>query len=173
MMQHHFFTGNLFLHMPVVLEIFGQTGKHCFCRKNVSEFISKHCCFLEYKFCFCNNVCQSFSNSAYPRRTKFNSCFVIQLYLYRRVIACIVNKNLSLRKPFVFPAFGMGSISWCDVIMSYDFDQYIYDQITSYCCVSVSSMRRRNYVIMFLCVLPKVIRLSYNRPQLYMIHILA
>ena len=34
----------------------GQTRKHCFRNKNVSEFVGKHFCFLGSKFCFCNNV---------------------------------------------------------------------------------------------------------------------
>ena len=34
----------------------GQTRKHCFRNKNVSEFVGKHFCFLGSKFGFRNNV---------------------------------------------------------------------------------------------------------------------
>ena len=34
----------------------GQTRKHCFRNKNVSEFVWKHFCFLGSKFCYGNNV---------------------------------------------------------------------------------------------------------------------
>jgi hypothetical protein len=36
--------------MPIALETCAQTGKHCFCNKNVSEFIGKHFCFPEANF---------------------------------------------------------------------------------------------------------------------------
>ena len=38
------------------LKTCGQTRKHCFRNKNVFEFVGKHFCFLENKFCFRNNV---------------------------------------------------------------------------------------------------------------------
>ena len=38
------------------LKTYGQTGKHCFRNKNVSEFLGKHFCFPGSKFCFRNNV---------------------------------------------------------------------------------------------------------------------
>jgi hypothetical protein len=36
--------------MPIVLETCGQTGKHCFHNKFVSDFIGKHFCFPGGKF---------------------------------------------------------------------------------------------------------------------------
>ena len=52
LVAHAHWSGEMFLQ----LETRRQTRKHCFCNKNVSEFVGKHFYFLGRKFCFRSNV---------------------------------------------------------------------------------------------------------------------